>query len=298
MGSMLSHMSLEWTIAAGIVGAVVYGYTTYSKGEPRAPATAPIGGKVAKGKKKKKKIQTPKTGISELSEKSVRTTTSTSTTTVATTPTTQGNLVPEPEPIVVPFPHVIMPGEFGAVVPTLDDQGAHATQNKGKKKKQKKQEKGAPHDIDNAPEQLASYSGGDAAAPGSSETTTIDIDMSSKSLKEEEELRIRSSSPSFDTDSSWTRIDHQRIARPRGTKLKAAATGLGDRGLAITTDSTAGSDAGPSTGDSSIADQMDDDASATQLDAATSTSTRDNQNNRRTLAEKLLPKPRRTAVDE
>lgn len=297
MGSMLSHMSFEWVIAAGIAGAMVYGYTTYSKGDPGAPATAPIGGKVAKGKKKKKKIQTPKTGISELSGKAVSTTASTSTTTVATTPTTQGNLVPDHEPIVAPFPHVIMPGEFGAVVPTLDDQGAHATQNKGKKKKQKKQEKGAPHDIDNAPEQLASYSGGDAAAPESSGKTTIDIDMSSKSLKEEEEdLRIRSSSPSFDTDSSWTRIDHhQGTARPRGTKLKAAATGLGDRGLAITTDFTAESDACPSTGDSSIADRMDEDASA---DAATITSTRDNQNNRRTLAEKLLPKPRKTAVDE
>lgn len=290
MGSMLSHMSFEWAIAAGIAGAMVYGYTTYSKGDPGAPATAPIGGKVAKGKKKKKKIQTPKTGISELSEKAVSTTASTSTTTLATTPTTQGNLVPEHEPIVVPFPHVIMPGEFGAVVPTLDDQGAHATQNKGKKKKQKKQKKGAP-------EPLASCSGGDASAPGSSGKTTIDIDMSSKSLKEEEEdLRIRSSSPSLDTDSSWTRIDHhQGTARPRGTKLKAAATGLGDRGLAITTDFIAESDAGPSTGDSSIADRMDEDASA---DAATITSTGDNQNNRRTLAEKLLPKPRKTVIDE
>jgi hypothetical protein len=291
MGSTLSHVSFEWVLAAGVAGTMVYGYITYSN--PGAPA--PTGGKVAKGKKNKKKIQTPKTAISELSEKSV----STTTTTAATSPTTQGNPVPEPEPIVVPFPHVIMPGEFEGVPSGLDDRGAHATKNKGKKKQKKKQEKGAARDMDNASEQQSSHSGGDVTAPGKSGTTTFDIDMPSKSLKEEEEeLRIRSSSPSFDTDSSWTQIDHhQRTARPRGAELKAAAARSSDQGLAITTDLTTGSDVGPSTGDSSVAERMymDEDAGS-MLEEATSTS--GDYNNGRTLAEKLLPKPRKTAVDE
>ncbi|OJA09827.1 hypothetical protein AZE42_07751 [Rhizopogon vesiculosus] len=290
MGSMLSQMSFELAIEAGIAlaGVVVFGYITYSKSH--SGALAPTGGGVAKGKKKKKKIQIPKTGISELSEKPVSTTSPTATTATIT----QGNSVPEPEPIVVPFPHVIMPGEFEAMVPSADDRGAHATKSKGKKKKQKKHEE-APRDID----RLASRSGGDSTAPRKHGTTTLDVDMPSKSLKEEEEeLRIRSSSPSVDTDSSWTRIDHQRrTVRPRGAKLKAAATGLGDQELAIRTDLTTGSDVGPSTGDSSVAERMgmEEDVGAV-TEAGTSASRHDN--NRRTLAEKLLPKPRKTAVDD
>lgn len=283
MGSMLSHMSLEWAIAAGIAGAVVYGYTTYSN----SAAPPPTGGNVAKGKKKKKKIQTPKAGISELSEKSVSTT---STTVATTTPITQGNPVPEPEPIVVPFPHVIMPGEFETVLPSSDERGAHATKSKGKKKKQGKQEKQVAHDI----EQLASHSGSSTAAPGSSGTI-----MPSKSLNEEkEEPSIRSSSPSFDTDSSWTRIDHQqRTARPRGAKLKAAAIRSGDEEIAITTDLTTGNDVGPFNGDFPVTERTDTDKDATAMLAA-GTSTSGDDSNRRTLAEKLLPKPRKTAVDE
>ncbi|KAG0698089.1 hypothetical protein DFH29DRAFT_984034 [Suillus ampliporus] len=284
MGSMLSHTSFEWAVTACIAGAAAYGYLTYSNsGAPSISEHATAGGKGAKGKKKK---QTPKnTGISETSEKPVSTTISATSATTATVTSAQG--IPVPEPTVVPFPRVI-PGEFDAVLPSSDDQGLHAKKNKGKKKKTKQKQKekvevmGAAPDV--ASEQLAaSQSGGDT--PG----TSFDMPSEMFSPKEEEEPcspQIRSSSPSFDTDSSWTRIDtRQRTARgPKST------VGSDDQILAITTDMT-NSDVGPSTGDSPVAELTDEAASAS-LAAGT------RGDNRRTLAEKLLPRPRKTAVDD
>ncbi|KAG1752286.1 uncharacterized protein EDB91DRAFT_1101566 [Suillus paluster] len=274
MGSILSHTSFEWAVAAGIAGAAAYGYLTYSNsGAPGSISEhATTGGKSAKAKKKK---QTPKNaGVSEPSEKPVSTTISATSATTATVTSAQG--VSVPEPTIVPFPHVI-PGEFNAVQPSSDDQGFEAKKDKTKKKQKKKQkqkETGAVPDV--ASERRTSQSGGDT--PG----TSFDIPSGMSSPKEEEKLRssqIRSSSPSFDTDSSWTRIDtRQRTAR--GVKTTAASV------LAITTDMTS-SDVGPSTGDSSVAE-----AASASADAGT------RGDNRRTLAEKLLPKPRKTAVDD
>jgi len=283
MGSTVSHMSFEWVIAAGIAGTLVYVYTTYSKSNSGTRAST--GGNVAKGKKKKRKIQMPKTGISELSEKPVSVT---ATTTAATIPTTQGSPVPGPGPIVVPFPHVIMPGEFETVLPSLDERGAHATKSKGKRKKQKQSDKEAAHDV----EQQALHP---AAASGSSGTA-----MHNRVLKEEEEeLRMRPSSPSFDTDSSWARIDHHddQRTRPRGVELKAAATRSNNKRNAITADLTTGNDVDPLTGDLPVAERMNTDKNAGAM-LATDIATSRDDSNRRTLAEKLLPKPRKTTVDE
>ncbi|KAG1841222.1 hypothetical protein DFJ58DRAFT_666642 [Suillus subalutaceus] len=295
MGSTLSHTSLEWAVAAGIAGAAAYSYLTYSNSDTPPTSSSstsehPTTGR--KGTKSKKKKQTPKNaGVSKPSEKFINTTssitaTSTTTATTATTATaTSAHGNPVPEPTVVPFPHVI-PGEFDAVLSSSEDQ---STKTKVKKQTEKQKEKqkatGTPLDDDASERQsssLASQSGGDVPR------TYIDMPSEVFSPKAEQELRtlqIRSSSPSFDTDSSWMRIDTRQSAR--GAKT---ATGSDNQILAITTDMTS-SDVGPSTGDSVFAERTDEDGYAS-LGAGTP------GDKRRTLAERMLPRHRKTAVDD
>ncbi|KAG2140046.1 hypothetical protein BD769DRAFT_1696519 [Suillus cothurnatus] len=268
MGSTLSHTSLEWAIAAGIAGAAAYSYLTYSNSGTPSTNTSDHPTTGRKGTKSKKKKQLPKsTGVSK----------PTTTATTATATSAHGN--PVPEPTVVPFPHVI-PGEFDAT----------KTNKKKKTKKEKQKEKEKPKEkvtgsgLDDASERqsssLASQSGGDVPR------TYIDMPSEMFSPKAEQELRtlpIRSSSPSFDTDSSWMRIDTRQTAR-------GANTGSDNQILAITTDMTS-SDVGPSTGDSPIAERTDEDESLGP-DAGTP------GDKRRTLAERLLPRHRKTAVDD
>ncbi|KAG1817271.1 uncharacterized protein BJ212DRAFT_1270875 [Suillus subaureus] len=298
MGSTLSHTSLEWAVAAGIAGAAAYSYLTYANTDtPTTTSEHPTTGR--KGTKSKKKKQTPKaTGISKPSEKSITTTTTssitaTSTTTATTATATSAHGNPVPEPTVVPFPHVI-PGEFDAVLSSSEDQSVQVKTKKKKTKtktkkqteKQKEKQKVTGTTLDDASERqsssLASQSSGDVPR------TYIDMPSEVFSPKAEQELRtlqIRSSSPSFDTDSSWMRIDTRQ--RARGAKT---ATGSDNQILAITTDMTS-SDVGPSTGDSVIAERTDEDGDAS-LDVGIP------GDKRRTLAERLLPRHRKTAVDD
>lgn len=290
MGSTLSQPSLEWVLAAGLAGAAAYSYLTYTT----APSNAPSPPAVEKGTKSKKKKQTPKKGgVEKPSEKLPTTTTTTTTTSTATTtsPTTATAHGPVPEPTIVPFPHVI-PGEFDAVFPSSDDQQVKKNKatkkTKTKKQKQKQQEKekeqGPEGARDVAPERLASQLGsgngdGDVNVSGTSKAQASET-TSPKAGSELRTAEIRAWS--FDTDSSWTRIDTRQGAR--GAKT---ATGSDDQIHAISADMTS-SDVGPSTGDSEIAERTDEDESPS-LDVG---------DKRRTLAERLLPKPRKTAVDE
>ncbi|KAG2136079.1 uncharacterized protein EDB93DRAFT_790708 [Suillus bovinus] len=293
MGSTLSHTSLQWAIIAGIAGAATYRYLTHSN--PGAPSTSttserPTASK--KGTKSKKKKQTPKhAGVSNPSEKSVSNTVTSTATTATSNPTataTPAHGNPVPEPTVVPFPHVI-PGEFDAVLSSSDDQTVQVKRNKKTKAKTKtkkeKQKQKVVGTAEIAHERLSSS----LAAQSDGDVPKASIDMPSKvsSPKQDQELRtsqIRSSSPSFDTDSSWMRIDTRQTAR--GAKTARSDNQI----LAITTDMTS-SDVGPSTGHSGIAECTDEDESAS-LDAGTP------GDKPRTLAERLLPKPRKTAVDD
>ncbi|KAF8550980.1 hypothetical protein OG21DRAFT_1513338 [Imleria badia] len=87
---------------------------------------------------------------------------------------------------------------------------------------------------------------------------------------------------SFDTDSSWTHVDHRRL------KTSKSADGQA-RGLADALDMTS-SDLASTPSESPVADRMDSDTMdvrGARGDLAP-----------RTLAEKLVPKPRKTAVDD
>lgn len=287
MGSTLSHPSLEWALAAGLAGAAAYSYLTHTT----APSDAPSPPAGEKGTKSKKKKQTPKKGgVEKPSEKPTTTTTTTTATSTTTATASSAHGTPVPEPTIVPFPHVI-PGEFDAVVPSSDDQQAKKNKatKKTKTKKQKQQkEKGTEGARDVASERvtssLASQSGGDGDGdvPGTSKALLSET-TSPKAGSELRTAEIRTWS--FDTDSSWTRIDTRQGAR--GAK---AATGSDDQIHAISADMTS-SDVGPSTGDSLIAERTDEDESPS-LGAGTP------GDKRRTLAERLLPKPRKAAVDD
>lgn len=196
-----------------------------------------------------------------------------------------------PEPTIVPFSHVV-PGEFDTVVPSSDDQQAKKNKatkkTKTKKQKQREKQKGTEVAVDVAPERLTpslpsqSGSDGDGDVPGTSNALPSET-TSPKAASELRTPQIRTWS--FDTDSSWTRIDTRQAAR--GAKT---ATGSDDQIRAISADMTS-SDVGPSTGDSVIAEHTDEDESPS-LGAGTP------GDKRRTLAERLLPKPRKTAIDE
>lgn len=285
MGSTLSHPLFEWALAAGLVGAVAYSYLTHSTSHS-APS-APPG---EKGTKSKKKKQTPrKGGVSKPSEKPVTTTTTTTTAATSTTTATATSAhgTPVPEPTIVPFPHVI-PGEFDAVVPSSDDQEAKKNKatKKTKTKKQKQKQKGTGVARDVAPERLtsslASQSSGDGDGDAPGPSNALPSETSSP-----KEASAGIETWSSDADSSWTRIDTRQAAR--GAKT---ATGSDDQIRATSTDMTR-SDVGPSPGDSIIAERTDADASAS-LDAGTPGDKR----RERTLAERLLPKPSKTAVDD
>lgn len=299
MGSALSHPSVEWALAAGIAGAAAYSYLTYTT----APSSALSTPAVEKGTKSKKKKQTPKKGgVERPSEKSPTTTTNTTTTTstTATSSTTATAHGPVPEPTIVPFPHVI-PGEFDAVVPSSDDQqvkknkATKKTKTKKQKQKQKQQEKekeqGPEGARDVASERLTSSlasqpGGGDGDGDVDVPGTTKAHPNETNSPKAGSELRTAEIRTwSFDTDSSWTRIDTRQGAR--GAKT---ATGSDDQIHAISADMTS-SDVGPSTGDSAFAEHTDEDESPS-LDTGTP------RDKHRTLAERLLPKPRKTVVDD
>ncbi|KAG2033394.1 hypothetical protein BDR03DRAFT_967712 [Suillus americanus] len=295
MGSTLSHTSLEWAVAAGIAGAAAYSYLTYTNSDaptPTTTSTSSTSEHPTKGTKSKKKKQTPKNaGVSKPSE-NINTTSSITATSTTTATATSAHGNPVPEPTVVPFPHVI-PGQFDAVLSSSEDQSVQVKTNEGTKKKKtktkvkKQTEKEKPKAIAtgegvSSERQSSSQSGGDVPR------TYIDIPSEVFSPKAEQGLRtlqIRSSSPSFDTDSSWMRIDTRQ--RARGAKT---ATGSDNQILAITTDMTS-SDVGPSTGDSLFAERMDEDGDAS-LDAGTP------GDKRRTLAERLLPRHGKTAVDD
>lgn len=96
-------------------------------------------------------------------------------------------------------------------------------------------------------------------------------------LLECEPSRLRSS-PSFDTDSSWTRVELRRL-KPDGNA---------DANVVVATDFTCSDVGASTTGDSTVAENTEEEAG----DPTVSTDTR------RTLAEKLVPKPRRTGVEE
>lgn len=168
---------------------------------------------------------------------------------------------PAPNPVVVPFPAVI-PGQFDDV-PVLAPGERTAPKPKKAKKKKGKTVVDTPAAVSSAGNRSDS-SAGQSKAPVKRQASS-----STRPLKQ--------STASIDTDGSWTRVKPRRTTtQESGAPAEITTTDAG-----VTTSATGNS--------SPITDRTEDEAF---------TRNTTHGENRKTLAEKLLPKPRKTGVDE
>ena len=120
------------------------------------------------------------------------------------------------------------------------------------------------------------------ALPGSSRAATRGSLGASARLAPLSHSREVRPSLSFDTDSSWTHVNHRHLKTFKSMDGHA-------RGLADAVDTTS-SDLASTASDSPVAERMDN--VTTNMQGARA------DLEQRTLAEKLVPRPRKTAVDE
>jgi len=176
----------------------------------------------------------------------------------------------QPNPVVVPAPTVI-PGGFDAASGLMDtDPPAPVKATKSKKKKGKKV--GTPGSGTPRSAPVDAMSDSSATAP---ETHT-------SSAARPQASKRKSSTPkpiTVDQDENWTRVD----SRPRtgASNLSLVEGVVSDAG--VTTTSLTGNS-------SSVAEHSESEKPASRADGTSE--------NRRTLAERLLPKPRKTGVDD
>lgn len=164
------------------------------------------------------------------------------------------------EPTVVSFPSVV-PGGFDTPAEPADKPGA--AKLKPKKKKSKKAGSSVPQDA---------QSESSATAPESS--------VARKPRKS------ATPKPAGAEDEGWTRVETKKKAAP-----PTAGTSSAERPPDIST-SDAGITTSVTTGNSSPVTERTEDESHSQPAASRA------PDNKRTLAEKLLPKPRKTGVEE
>ena len=182
------------------------------------------------------------------------------------------------KPIVVPFPPIV-PGGFESPTATSGQEQAESASKPSKSKKKKAKKAGTPV-----------IGGGTRAVPvdaqsESSATAPESHAPAAKPGKKKSPVPKPPSVSLIDTDDTWTRVEPRR----RGNAQSAAATTH-----VRDTSSALGSDAGISTsatGNSSPVNERTEDESHVLAQPQ-------QQDNKRTLAEKLLPKPRKTGVDE
>ncbi|RDB30504.1 hypothetical protein Hypma_007068 [Hypsizygus marmoreus] len=175
-------------------------------------------------------------------------------------------------PPVVPFPTLI-PGSFDAVASTVSEPVPSSKRSKGKKKKTKLASSTTQSQPDVSP--AAGYNSESSA--GDSEKPNPKPQDQSASSSPPAIRPFKQSTVSIDTDGSWTRVESGRRTHD------AASTSEGPSADVTT------SDAGVVTGDSSpIAERTEDDGIFYR--------SRTSAESRRPLAERLLPKPRKTGV--
>ncbi|KZT64490.1 hypothetical protein DAEQUDRAFT_698641 [Daedalea quercina L-15889] len=178
---------------------------------------------------------------------------------------------PASKPTVVSFPPVV-PGSFDASSALADTEPTPEPApkaGKSKKKKGKKAGAGVSRPVDAMSESSATAPESPNAAPAR---------PTAKSRKTPTP-KPAPAPPPVDTDGSWTRVEPKRRKDPQeATPLDAGTSDAG-----ITTTSI--------TGNSSPTVPASDDEEAADTKASTS-------DNRRTFAERMLPKPRKTGVED
>ncbi|KAG6813342.1 hypothetical protein H0H92_011890 [Tricholoma furcatifolium] len=275
MGSSQSVLSSEAAVGLVVVaGALGFGYSQL--GQSAKPSSAPPTAESSskKGKKKKKA-------------------------TASVSPPPEILPPSPPTPVVVPFPKVI-PGGFDGTTTTEPESAPEVSKStKSKKKKKSKlassttsvQPDSAAASIlqpETQPKGKGKGKGKDTTPSGSTISLQKEKPASASKAKETpatsspetstRPLAKLQSSMSIDTDSSWTRVESRKT---RAARLGDAAT-------------TSASEADPTTGTSSpVAERTDADDEDHLYTARSLTS-----EPRRPLAERLLPKPRKTGVDD
>ncbi|KAG6900038.1 hypothetical protein C0993_003830 [Termitomyces sp. T159_Od127] len=266
MGSSQSVLSSEAALTIAVVaGAVGFGYSQFrpSATTSNTPTGADTSGK--RGKKKKKAL-TP-------------------------SPATDASALSPPTPIVVPFPTVIPGALDGTITPepeTASSDAPRSTKSKKKKKSKvassattKQPDSATPSQTESKPkastnkDKSKNKDTGKPTIPPSTSTT-------SSPQAATRQLNKVQSSVSIDTDGSWTRVESHRN--------KSA------RSVDVTT--TSASEADPATGTSSpLAERTDIDVEPDIDDDDHFFTRSSNPQQRRPLAERMLPKPRKTGVE-
>ncbi|KAI6010827.1 hypothetical protein F5J12DRAFT_821833 [Pisolithus orientalis] len=212
----------------------------------------------------------------------------------------------KPDPAATPSPKVV-PGDFETQIETSASAGnaaAHSSQEpdvaKAKRGKKKKLKANLVHPDSGAPiedhstkgisrEQLMLRESDGRSSSAVSTVKSEDTEPNHQqqrerllnpetSLKREPQLQ---SSSSFDTDGSWTRVGSHS---PKESDGKAGVS------VAVSTDFTSSDVGASAAGESFVAEIMDEDIGDPTDGNVAET--------RRTLAEKLIPKPRRTGVED
>lgn len=273
MGAAFSFVS-STTVITILVLSVGFAYIFYSgqirEPFPRSIPTAPKEKRSSSLKKKSKKKQAVAREVetSAVEEADVQV--------PGSEPSTSSGIKSksdEQKPTVVPFPTVV-PGSFGgdtttsAVEPDTDA-GASV---KSKKKKKGKSKKAV---TEGAGSGAQAEEKSDAAGPAESSS----LGHSASSKKRQSHLGTEGGA-GLDDSEAWTRVESKRKpkSQPSDSKGQPQDT-VSDAGIttSVTGNSSPDDDAGPVTQPESSSVSKD---------------------NRRTLAEKLTPKPRKTGVEE
>ena len=192
-------------------------------------------------------------------------------------PSTSSGVKPKPDeakPTVVSFPTVI-PGAFGGSGATSAVEQDTDAGGSGKQKKKKKKGKSKNVGAGGAGSSAQVEEKSDTAGP----TELSSLGRSASSKKRQPQL-AEAGGTGLDDPEAWTRVESRRKTKPQPTDSKSGPQdGTSDAGITTSV-----------TGNSSPATE---DEAGHQPDASSAS-----EENRRTLAEKMIPKPRKTGVEE
>jgi hypothetical protein len=275
MGSAQSYISSETALTTLVVaGAIGLGYTQIGRSSTAVRSSTDATPRSDKGKKKRAKSSVVFSG--DLSDKGH-----------------PSNDKSQQHPAT---PHVLnpLPGFPGQFEPTnspdshLSDLAATSSSFSKAKKPKKKKVKAAVT-TDPIVREVAASSSADYSSEISNKSRTKNLKRQPQPQSSSQTTRPLESTASVDTDESWTRVGSVSRHTPLSKNNTASfdfTTSDADTGLT------------PQTGSSSPITERGtegEESSSFLLDIGSRES---GENPRKTLAEKLLPKPRRTGVDE
>ena len=269
MGSAQSYISSEAALTALVVaGAIGLGYTQIGRSSTTVRSSTDTTPQSGKGKKKRTKPNVVFSG--DFSDKGHTDSDKLEHLTVQNSPP---GFPGQFEPTTSPDSHL------------SDIAVTSSSLSKAKKPKKKKTKSAAT--TDPIVREVVASSSADYSSEVSNKSRTKNVKRQQQPQSSSSQMtRVQESTASIDTDGSWTRVGSVRRQTPLATTTFDATTSDADTGLT------------PQTGSSSpVAERgtEGEESSSFLLDIGSRES---GENPRKTLAEKLLPKPRKTGVDE